>query len=112
MLWRGYSDRAAAPVRLSRPRLLSMIARYELLTAWRGFRKTDVSKSMGRGVDNVHWVKKLVKKAFHHTVYYTAVGLHRLRGKARRFGRRAIYEIAMLTHRWGLRGPRGGTPTA
>jgi hypothetical protein len=111
MLWRVYSRAATAPLPIARPGLLAMVMRYELATAWRGFRKTDVSKSMGRGVDNLHWVKKVVKKAFHHAVYYTAVGTQRLRGKARRLGRRIVYEILTFTHRAGLRGSRGGTRT-
>ena len=47
-------------------------------------RKTDTSKSIGRGVDNVHFVKKLVKKAFHHAVYYTLVGARNRAAKSRR----------------------------
>ena len=35
--------------------------------------KTDTSKSIGRGVDNAHFVKKLVKKGVRHAVYYTLV---------------------------------------
>jgi hypothetical protein len=111
MLWREYARSSNAPVALSRSVLLGMLTRYELATAWRGFRKTDASKSLGRGVDNVHWIKKVIKKGFHHAVYYTAVAAHKLQGKMRRLGRRAVYEILMLTHRTGLRGPRGGTRT-
>lgn len=111
MLWREYAKGTNAPVALSRSGLVGMLARYELTTAWRGFRKTDVSKGLGRGVDNAHWVKKVIKKGVHHAVYYTAVGAHKLQGKMRRLGRRTVYEILMLTHRMGLRGPRGGTRT-
>jgi glycosyltransferase involved in cell wall biosynthesis len=110
LLWREYGG-STAPARFTRPQLLAMLARYELATLWRGFRKTDVSKSLGRGVDNVHWVKKLAKKAVHHAIYYTAVAFHRARGRLRRIGRRTVYELLMLTHRTGLRGPRGGTRT-
>jgi Glycosyl transferase family 2 len=84
---------------------LSMIATYVTASAWRATRKTETSKSIGRGVDNVHVVKKLVKKAFHHAVYYTLVGARKAAGKSRRAARRVVYEILMLTHRAGLRGP-------
>jgi glycosyltransferase involved in cell wall biosynthesis len=81
----------------------SMIATYLVASAWRATRKTDTSKSIGRGVDQVHFAKKLVKKAFHHAVYYTLVGGRRLVGKSRRASRKAVYEILMFTHRAGLR---------
>lgn len=83
----------------------SMIATYVMASAWRATRKTDTSKSIGRGVDNVHFGKKLVKKGFRHVVYYTLVGVRRLAGKSRRASRKAVYEILMLTHRAGLRRP-------
>ena len=81
----------------------SMIATYVIASAWRSTRKTGASKSLGRGVDNVHFVKKLVKKGVHHAVYYTLVGARTVAAKSRRAGRKAIYEILMLTHRTGLR---------
>jgi hypothetical protein len=84
---------------------LSMIATYVLASSWRATRKTETSKSIGRGVDNVYFVKKLAKKAFHHAVYYTLVSGRRLAGKSRRVSRKAIYEILMFTHRAGLRRP-------
>jgi glycosyltransferase involved in cell wall biosynthesis len=82
---------------------LSMIAEYVLASGWRSIRKTETSKSIGRGVDNVHFVKKLVKKAFHHAVYYTLVGARMVVAKSRRATRKAVYEILMITHRTGLR---------
>jgi glycosyltransferase involved in cell wall biosynthesis len=111
MLWREYAQAVAPPVRIPRVELAAMLARYQLTTVWRYFRKTDASKSLGRGVDNVHWIKKVIKKGFHHAVYYTLVAWHQLKGKGRRLGRRTLYEFLMLTHRTGLRGPRGGTRT-
>lgn len=82
---------------------LSMIAEYVLASAWRSTRKTETSKSIGRGVDNLHFVKKLVKKAFHHGVYYTLIGARRLAARSRRVTRRAVYQFLMFTHRTGLR---------
>lgn len=107
----AYRRTEAPPVRLSAPRLAWMLALYQVTSAWRHFRKTDVSKSVGRGVDNAHWVKKIIRKGVHHAVYYTLVGVRTLRGRCRRAGRRAVYEFLMLTHRLGLRGPRGGART-
>ena len=52
----------------------SMAATYVVASAWRSVRKTDASKQLGRGVDQLHAVKKLVKKAFNHTIYYVLVG--------------------------------------
>jgi hypothetical protein len=83
---------------------LAMVATYVIASAWRATRKTETSKSIGRGVDNVHFVKKLVKKAFHHAVYYSLVGARKVAGRSRRVWRKAVYEILMLTHRAGLRG--------
>ena len=80
-----------------------LIATYVIASAWRATRKTDTSKRIGRGVDNVHFVKKLVKKGFHHAVYYTLVGARTVAAKSRRLTRKAVYEILMLTHRAGMR---------
>jgi hypothetical protein len=82
----------------------SMIVTYVIASGWRATRKTDTSKRIGRGVDNVHFVKKVIKKGFHHAVYYTLVGARMLAGRSRRIGRKAVYEILMFTHRAGLRG--------
>ena len=84
---------------------VSMIATYVIASTWRATRKTETSKRVGRGVDRVHFAKKLVKKAFHHAVYYTLVGGRKLVGKSRRASRKALYEILMFTHRAGLRKP-------
>jgi hypothetical protein len=82
---------------------LSMIAEYVIASGWRSIRKTETSKSIGRGVDNLHFVKKLVKKAFHHAVYYTLVGARTLAARSRRLTRKAVYQFLMFTHRTGLR---------
>jgi glycosyltransferase involved in cell wall biosynthesis len=82
---------------------LPMIGMYVVASAWRTIRKTETSKSVGRGVDNIHFVKKLVKKGFHHAVYYALVGARMIAAKTRRATRRAVYEILMFTHRAGLR---------
>jgi glycosyltransferase involved in cell wall biosynthesis len=84
---------------------VSMIATYVIASLWRATRKTESSKSLGRGVDRVHFVKRLVKKAFHHAVYYTLVAVRKVAGKSRRASRKAVYEILMFTHRARLRGP-------
>ena len=83
----------------------SMIATYVIASAWRATRKTDTSKRIGRGVDNVHFVKKVIKKGLHHAIYYTLVGARTCAARSRRIGRKAVYEILMFAHRTGLRGP-------
>jgi hypothetical protein len=91
---------------LRRERLgLPMIATYVIASAWRATRKTDTSKSIGRGVDNVHFMKKLVKKGARHAVYYTLVGARTAAAMSRRATRKAVYEVLTFTHRAGLRGP-------
>ena len=82
---------------------LPMVGTYVAASAWRAVRKTEASKSAGRGVDNIHYLKKLARKAFHHAVYYTLVGARMVAAKTRRATRKAVYEILMLTHRAGLR---------
>ena len=82
----------------------SMVATYVIASAWRATRKTETSKSIGRGVDNAHFVKKLVKKGVRHAVYYTLVGGRMVMAKIRRATRRVVYEVLMFAHRTGLRG--------
>jgi glycosyltransferase involved in cell wall biosynthesis len=106
---REYIAGLAPPVRVPTLRLLRMLAFYLVTTAWRDYRKTEASKSVGRGVDHVYQGWKIVKKGARHAVYHALVGLHVLRGKSRRIGRRVVYEVLMFTHRAGLRGPRNGT---
>jgi glycosyltransferase involved in cell wall biosynthesis len=83
---------------------LSKIATYVIASAWRATRKTGTSKSIGRGVDNVHFVKKIAKKGVRHAVYYTLVGARTVAAKTRRVTRKVIHEVLMFTHRAGLRG--------
>lgn len=87
----------------------AMLAEYVLASGWRAYRKTDTSKRFGRGVDHAHFVKKLAKKTVRVSVYYTLVFAHAVVGRARRIGRRVLYEVLMWTHRVGLRSPRGGS---
>jgi hypothetical protein len=82
---------------------LPMIAEYVFASGWRSTRKTETSKRIGRGVDNLQFVKKLVKKAFHHGIYYTLVGARTLVARGRRATRKAVYQFLMFTHRTGLR---------
>ncbi len=111
VLWREYAAREPRPLPLSRGRWVRMLLRYQLTYGWRHFRKTAASHAIGRTISRIVWTKKLAKHHYHHAVYNTLVGLRAARGKARRFGRRAVYEALMLTHRLGLRG-RGETPSA
>jgi hypothetical protein len=121
-----YLRAPAPPVRVTALQMAGMLARYQLTSVWREYRKTDTSKSFGRGIDNLHYVKKLIKKgvlvsihstliAFHRTrtiirrsrrkaVYETLVAMHKFSARVRRTGRRARYELLVLTHRLGLRG--------
>jgi hypothetical protein len=84
-----------------------MLLRYQLTYGWRHFRKTKASHAIGRGIDNAIWARKITRHHWHHTVYNTLVGTRAAWGRTRRFGRRAVYETLMLTHRLGLR--RGKT---
>jgi glycosyltransferase involved in cell wall biosynthesis len=102
-LWRTYA--AGTPsLGLSRTAWMVMLAQYQLTYGWRHFRKTEASHAIGRGIDNVIWVKKISKHYWHHAVYATLVGSRTAWGRARRLGRRGLYEALMLTHRLGLRG--------
>ncbi len=124
-----YLRAAAPPVRISAMQMAAMLARYQLTSVWREYRKTDTSKSFGRGIDNLHYVKKLIKKgvlvAVHDTlvainrartvarrsrrkaVYEILVAMHKSSARLRRGGKRARYELLVLTHRLGLRGSNG-----
>jgi glycosyltransferase involved in cell wall biosynthesis len=102
-LWRTYVAGAPA-LGLSRSAWMTMLAQYQLTYGWRHFRKTEASHAIGRGIDNTIWVKKITKHYWHHAVYATLVGSRAAWGRARRLGRRGLYEALMLTHRLGLRG--------
>jgi hypothetical protein len=102
-LWRTYVAESPA-LGLSRGAWIAMLAQYQVTYGWRHFRKTEASHAIGRGIDNAIWVKKITKHYWHHAVYATLVGGRAAWGRARRLGRRGLYEALMLTHRLGLRG--------
>jgi hypothetical protein len=130
---REYVRAPAPPVRIPTTRMVRMLTRYQLTSLWRLFRKTDTSKSLGRGVDNAHFVKKVIKKGVLLSVHYTLIGInksrgrlrrwrrkavyeslmamHRLMGRLRRIARRARYEVGNASHRLGLRGSGGSRPS-
>jgi hypothetical protein len=81
-----------------------MLLRYQLTYGWRHFRKSDTSHAINRAINGFVWARKTTRHHFHHAIYNTLVGLRAFRGKARRAGRRALYEVLVLTHRTGLRG--------
>ncbi|MEQ1757968.1 MAG: glycosyltransferase family 2 protein [Vicinamibacterales bacterium] len=88
-----------------------MRATYLAASAWRGFRKTETSKSFGRGVDNAHFLKKLAKKIVRTSIYYVLVTSHRIAARLRRMWKHTVYHIAMLTYRVGLRSRRNESDT-
>jgi hypothetical protein len=102
-LWHAYTGPQAPALGLSRMDWRVMLAQYQLTYGWRHFRKTEASHAVGRGIDNVIWVKKLTKHHWHHAVYHVLVGGRVVWGRTRRIGRRGLYEALMLTHRLGLR---------
>jgi glycosyltransferase involved in cell wall biosynthesis len=106
---REYVGSTMPPVKLTRMQVRRMLLRYQLTYGWRHLRKTETSHAVGRGIDNVIWVKKIVKRTYHHAVYHTLVGGRALWGRLRRLWRRAVYEVLMFTHRTGLRGSNNGT---
>jgi len=104
VLWQEYAGASARPATaLSRDTWVRMVLGYQVAYALRHFRKTDTSHAWGRAKNRVALAKKRTKHAYHHGVYHTLMGLRALRGKLRRGGRRALYEVLMLTHRLGLR---------
>jgi hypothetical protein len=102
VLEREYAKATPDGIRVS----VDMRALYLVSSAWRSFRKTETSKSLGRGVDNAHFVKKVIKKTVRSTVYYTLITIHAVAHRLRRTGRRIIYHVAVLSHRLGIRTPR------
>jgi glycosyltransferase involved in cell wall biosynthesis len=109
-LWEQYAAPERPPLPISRMAWRGMLLRYALTYGWKHFRKTEASHAVGRGIDNVIWTKKIVKHHWHHAVYNLLVGSRVALGRLRRFGRRAVYEALMLTHRLGWRG-RGKAPS-
>jgi glycosyltransferase involved in cell wall biosynthesis len=110
LLWNQYAVPEPPPLPISRTAWRGMLLRYALTYGWKHLRKTEASHAVGRGIDNAIWTKKITKHYWHHAVYNLLVGSRAAWGKTRRFGRRAVYEVLMLTHRLGLRG-RGKAPS-
>ena len=104
VLWDEYARPEPPPLPISRTAWRGMLLRYSLTYGWKHFRKTEASHAVGRGIDNAIWTKKIIKHYWHHAVYNLLVGGRAAWGKTRRFGRRVVYEVLMLTHRLGLRG--------
>jgi len=105
-LWQEYARPEVPPLPIGRGQWARMLLRYQLTYGWRHFRKTQASHAIGRGIDNIIWVRKLAKHYWHHAVYNLLVGSRAAWGRTRRFYRRAVYEVLMMTHRLGLRGNR------
>jgi glycosyltransferase involved in cell wall biosynthesis len=104
VLWREYVNTATPPVRIDRGEWMRMLVAYQVRYGWRHFRKTEASHAVGRAINGLEWTNKLAKHHVRHAIYNTLVGARALRGRARRAGRRAVYEVLMFTHRIGLRG--------
>jgi len=106
VFWQEYASGPTPALPLSRGDWVRMLLRYQLTYGWRHFRKTEASHAIGRGIDNTIWVKKIVRHYWHHAVYNTLVGARAAWGRARRLGRRIVYEVLVLSHRLGVRGAR------
>jgi glycosyltransferase involved in cell wall biosynthesis len=104
VLWREYAAAEPPALGLTRPQWARMLLRYQLTYARRHFRKTDTSHALGRGINTVVMAKKKTRHHYHHAVYNTLVGARAIWGRLRRARRKAVYEVAMLAHRLGLRG--------
>jgi glycosyltransferase involved in cell wall biosynthesis len=104
ILWREYAAIEPPALGLTRWQWARMLLRYQLTYARRHFSKTDTSHALGRTRKRVTWAGKMTRHHYHHGVYNTLMGTHALRGKLRRGWRRAVYEVAMVTHKLGLRG--------
>jgi hypothetical protein len=111
LIRREYIGSPDPPIKLTPMQVRRMLLRYQLTYGWRHIRKTETSHAVGRGIDNAIWVKKIIKRTYHHAVYHTLVGGRALWGKLRRLSRRVVYEVLMFTHRAGLRGSGNGTRT-
>jgi len=104
ILWREYASIEPPALGLTRWQWARMLLRYQLTYARRHFRKTDTSHALGRTRKRVTWAGKMTRHHYHHGVYNSLMGMHAFRGKLRRGWRRAVYEVAMVTHKLGLRG--------
>ena len=106
LLWRHYVLAEPRPLPISTAAWMGMLLRYQVTYGWRHFRKTEASHAVGRGIDNVIWMKKITRHYYHRAVYETLVGGRAAWGRVRRGYRRLVYEAAVLSHRLGLRGRR------
>jgi hypothetical protein len=106
VLWHEYVTPIPPPLPVARAEWRRMLLRYQLTYGWRHLRKSETSHAVGRGIDNVLWMKKLTKHAYHHAVYHTLVGGRVLWLRTCRVTRRGVYHLLVFTHRIGLR--RGG----
>jgi hypothetical protein len=104
ILWREYVAKDPRPFPISRSTWILMLLRFQLTYGWRHFRKTAASHAIGRAMNRVVWWRKMAKHHYHHAVYHTLVGARAAWGRTKRLWRRAVYEVAMLTRRLGLRG--------
>lgn len=106
-LWRCHGRAPDTGLGLSRGDWVVMLAQYQLRYGWRHFRKSAASHAIGRGIDNLIWVRKRIRHHWHHAVYFALVEARAMLGRGRRLWRRSVYEVLMLTHRLGLRGGDG-----
>jgi len=110
VIWREYVQPEPRPIPLPTGQWVRMVALYQVCYGWRHLRKSETSHAVGRGIDNVIWVKKITRHYYHHAVYHALVGGRFLFGRLRRLGRRALYHVLVLMHRVGLR--RGNEETS
>ena len=87
-----------------------MLVRYQLFYGWRHLRKSETLHAIGRGIDSVMWVRKIVRHYYHHGVYRLLVGARTSGSRFRRVIRRVVYHVLVLLHRVGLRRGGGETP--
>lgn len=91
---REYLRSPHPPIRIPAGQLYRMLARYQVTSAWRSFRKTGASKAVGRIGENVAFAAKVARKQMRVTVTeaveYVAVSRVRL-GRRRR---KLAYESA------------------
>ncbi len=102
-LYRTYVDgdavEADARLDLSRAAWLGMLLRYETSYGWKHFRKSGTFHRLNRTMDQAVWVRKISMHHVRRLVYETLVGLRVVRGRLRRAGRRAVYEVLVAGHR-------------
>jgi hypothetical protein len=109
VLWRVYAAAVPPPLPISRARWAAMLLRYMTTFGWRHLRKSESSRSIGRGIDAVVWARKMVRHHYHHALYAVLVGRRILWGRVRRALQHGISHALTLRHRLGLRGRKGET---